>query len=80
MMLKLEYMQEQHIIMGFLVFFTLLHLSAEGEDYSFPENVNKRNVLCILGLNENANYSCVQSEGTAIYLVVDSVIFCCLLW
>lgn len=76
--LKLEHRQEQH--MGSPVYFAFLHLRAEGEDYSLLVNVNKWNLLFTLGLNENGNYSCVQSEGIAIYLTVDSIIFCCLLW
>lgn len=78
MMLKLERMQEQHIIMRFPVYFTFLHLTVEGEGYSLLGNVNKWNLLFTLGLNENGNYSCVQSEGIAIYLIVDSKILCCL--
>lgn len=66
MMLKLEYMQEQHIIMGFPVYFTFLHLTAERKDCNSLGNVNKWNLLITLGLNENGNYSCVQSEAIAI--------------
>lgn len=53
MMLKLEHMQEQHIIVGFHVYSTFLHLTAGGEDYSLLRNVNKWNLLFTLGLNEN---------------------------
>lgn len=80
MMLKLEHMQEQHIIVGFHVYSTFLHLAAGGEDYSLLRNVNKWNLLFTLGLNENWNDSCVQPEGIALYVIVNSVIFCCLLW
>lgn len=60
-------MEEQHIIMEFPVFCIFFFLTAEGENYSSLESVNKWKLLFTLGLNENENYFCVQSEGIAIY-------------
>lgn len=80
MMRKLEGMQEQNIIMGFPVYFMFLHITVEGDDYGLLGNVNKCNLLFTLGLNLNGNHACVQSEGIAICFIVDSIIFCSLLW
>lgn len=80
MMRKLEHMQEQNIIMGFPVCLTFLHITAEGDYYDLLGNVNKCNLLFTLGLNLNGNHACVLLEGVAIYLIVDSIIFCSLLW
>lgn len=66
MTLIFEHMEEQHIVMGFPVFYTFC-LTAEGEDNSSLGSENKWKLLFTLRLNENENYSCVQSEGIAIY-------------
>lgn len=58
--------------MGFPIYFAFLHITAERDDFVLLGNVNKCNLLFTLGLNLSGNHACVQSEGIAIYLIVDS--------
>lgn len=56
--------------MGLPIYFTFLHITAEGDECSLLDNVNKYKLLFTLGINVNGNHACVQSEGIDVYLIV----------
>lgn len=80
MMRKWKHLQEKTTIMGLPIYFTFLHITAGGDHCIFLGIVNKGSLLFTLGLNFNWNHTSVQSGGIAVYLIVDSIIFCSLLW